>query len=170
MADQGGMNQKPPQPSNPNLGPLNPSTPEVQTTNQPSKPSPASQNKKILLIDDDPSFVRLYTTAFKQKGINFSVAMSGAKALEKVKFEKPDLMLLDVMMPGMSGFEVLVRMRQDSQTKNIPIWMLTNLGEEYGKEKSVGTGAQEYIVKTSTSPLIVCGKISKFFETNSANQ
>lgn len=121
-------------------------------------------NKKVLLVDDDPSFIKLYTFAFKQRGINFSVASSGQEALEKITVERPDLVLLDIMMPGMSGFEVLMKLRQDNRFKNLPIWMLTNLGDEYGKDKSVDIGAQEYITKASTSPVIMCDKIINFFE------
>jgi CheY-like chemotaxis protein len=126
----------------------------------------AYQNQKVLLVDDDPNLVQLYATAFKQKQINYSSAKSGAEALAVLKTERPNLILLDVMMPGMNGFEVLMRMKSDPRTKDIPIWMLTNLGEAYGKEKSSEVGAQEYIEKASTSPLIICDKIFNFFEIN----
>ena len=121
-------------------------------------------NKRVLLVDDDPAFVKLYTFAFKQRGINFLVANNGLEALEKITVEKPDLVLLDIMMPGMSGFEVLMKLRQDNRYKSLPIWMLTNLGDDYGKDKSTDIGAQEYITKASTSPVIICDKITNFFE------
>lgn len=121
-------------------------------------------NKKVLLVDDDTSFVKLYSIGFKRKGINFVTASNGTQALEKVTVEKPDLILLDIMMPGMSGFEVLMKLRQDERYKNIPVWMLTNLGEDYGNEKSSDLGAQDYITKASSSPVTLADKIVNFFE------
>ena len=121
-------------------------------------------SKKVLLVDDDTSFVKLYSMGFKRKGINFVTASNGIEALEKITVEKPDLVLLDIMMPGMSGFEVLMKLRQDDRYKKLPVWMLTNLGEDYGSEKSSDLGAQDYITKASSSPVTLSDKIINFFE------
>ena len=101
---------------------------------------------------------------FKRKGIKFVTASNGIEALEKITVEKPDLVLLDIMMPGMSGFEVLMKLRQDDRYKKLPVWMLTNLGEDYGSEKSSDLGAQDYITKASSSPVTLSDKIINFFE------
>ena len=123
-------------------------------------------NKSVLLVDDDLNFVNLYSIAFKQKNINFSVANRGSQALEKVKLENPDLVLLDIMMPDIDGFMVLQKIKQDPQTKGIIIWMLTNLGENAVKDKALSSGAAEYIIKATTTPLALADKILQFFASN----
>lgn len=121
-----------------------------------------NQDKKILLVDDDPPFINLYTAVFQSFGFNFSVAQNGLEALDKAKKEHPYLILLDIMMPEMSGFEVLNRLKQDPQTKDITVWMITNLPEQMNKEKAISLGATDYLFKSSYTPKRVCQKIQEF--------
>jgi CheY-like chemotaxis protein len=110
-----------------------------------------SLSKKVLLADDDPSFTQLCTSIFQSAGINFSIAQNGLEAIEKAKNEQPTLILLDIMMPDIDGFEVLKKLKQDPTTSNIPVWMLTNLAQQLNQETAVSLGAEGYIVKAETT-------------------
>lgn len=119
--------------------------------------------KKVLLADDDPSFTQLYTSVFKSAGIDFSIAQNGLEAVEKAKKEQPTLILLDIMMPDLDGFEVLKKLKQDPVTSNIPVWMITNLAEQLNQETATSLGASGYIVKAETMPNQVLAKIKEYF-------
>ena len=107
-----------------------------------------TQKPKILVVDDVPQNVRLVELNLKGEGYNVIVAYSGQEALEKVRTESPDLILLDIMMPGMDGYEVCKRLRQNKATRAIPIVMLT--AYERGLEKKIEAldlGADEFMEK-----------------------
>ena len=82
--------------------------------------------KKILLIEDDPFLVKLYAEIFTDEGYNFDSSVGGVGGLEKVKVGKPDLIILDIMIPEMNGLDVLDKLKADSATKEIPVLILTN--------------------------------------------
>ncbi|HEX7456612.1 MAG TPA: response regulator [Candidatus Nanoarchaeia archaeon] len=118
--------------------------------------------KKILLIDDDPTFIDISVRAFKEAVIDYSTAFNGIEAVEKAKSEKPALILLDIMMPGIDGFAVLNKLKQYPETKNIPVWMITNLPGEMNKELATSMGASDYLVKSENPPSTICEKINSF--------
>jgi len=120
-------------------------------------------NKKVLLVDDDPSFTQLYAAVFKSVGFNYSIAQTGLEALEKAKKEKPAIILLDIMMPDLDGFEILKNLKQDQVTAAIPVWMITNLAEQLNQETAASLGANGYIVKAAFTPNQVCDKIKAYF-------
>ena len=122
--------------------------------------------KKILLIDDDPTFIDISVRAFKAAGINYSTAFNGIEAIEKASLEKPVLILLDIMMPGIDGFAVLNRLKQNPATAAIPVWMITNLPGEMNKELAASLGASDYLVKAENTPLKVCEKIKNFLASS----
>ena len=121
-----------------------------------------STGSKVLLIDDDPTFIDISTRAFKAFGVKYATAFNGIEALEKAKSEKPSLILLDVMMPGIDGFAVLNKLKQKPETSKIPVWMLTNLPGEVNKELAASLGAKDYLVKAENPPSVFCGKIRSF--------
>ncbi|MEX0617001.1 MAG: response regulator [Candidatus Woykebacteria bacterium] len=121
------------------------------------------QEKRILLVDDDSSFTDLYSAVFNNFGFKYSVAQNGAVALETASQEKPSLLLLDVMLADMNGFEVLKKLKSNPETKDIPVWMITNLAEQVNRETASSLGASDYLVKSSYTPKQVCEKIKKFF-------
>ena len=94
---------------------------------------PTPSNKKILMIDDDLAFLELYGTVFNSAGFNFSVAKNGIEALEKAKLEKPDLILLDIMLPDINGLEVLKRLKRDPETSVLGRKVYFGLLELYSK-------------------------------------
>ena len=103
--------------------------------------------KRILLVDDEPDFVE--TVEFFLSGSDYQVfvAKNGKKALEQVKMNKPDLVLLDVMMPEMDGLEACKRLKNDPTTNSIPIIMLTAKGRKEDVVDAIAAGANSYIVK-----------------------
>ena len=119
-------------------------------------------SKKILLIDDDPTFIDISTRAFKEAKIAFATAFNGIEAMEKAKTERPALILLDIMMPGIDGFAVLNKLKAAPETAKIPVWMITNLPGEMNKELAASLGASDYLVKVENTPSKVCEKINFF--------
>ena len=119
--------------------------------------------QKILLVDDDPDFIGLYSAVFREAGINFAVAMNGSEAIEKAKTERPALILLDLMLPDLDGFEVLKRLKQVPETARTTVWMITNLAEQLNQQIASSLGATDYLVKAAHTPAQVCAKIKAHF-------
>ncbi|OGY44966.1 MAG: hypothetical protein A2744_01525 [Candidatus Buchananbacteria bacterium RIFCSPHIGHO2_01_FULL_44_11] len=113
---------------------------------------PNKVNKKILLIEDDPDQVFLYLTKFKMEGLKLLTAKNGVEGLAMAKKEKPDIILLDIVMDEMDGMEVLERLKKDNATKNIPVVLLTNLVKKELLEKSKQMGAIGFWSKTEVLP------------------
>lgn len=107
---------------------------------------------KILIIEDDPLMQRMYQKAFSFDGYEVSVASDGVEGLDKIRTEKPQIVLLDVMMPKMNGLEVLDKVKADPEIKSTPIIMLTNLAGSSDAERALSKGAVKYIVKSEYEP------------------
>lgn len=101
----------------------------------------------ILVVDDDPEIVAMLSTRLGKRGYKVSTANDGHRALELAKRELPDVMLLDVMMPGKSGWEVARALKQDPVTQNIKIVMVTAIGEQVNEITSPLYGADAHIDK-----------------------
>ncbi len=106
-----------------------------------------SEDMKILVVDDTQFMVSVISYALKSQNYQVIAAYSGPEALEKVRSEKPNLILLDVVMPGMSGYDVCQALREDFRYNLIPIIMLTGQTEEEDKLRGLEMGADDYIVK-----------------------
>lgn len=109
------------------------------------------EKKKILLIEDDKFLIKLYSEKLTRAGFEVSMAVSGEEGLGKVIAEKPDLVLLDVILPQKNGFDILSELKLNAETKNIPVIMLTNLGQESDITTGRELGAADYLVKTDFS-------------------
>ena len=107
------------------------------------KPKP----KRILVVDDDPEILALLVARLKQRGYEIFEANDGEKALEQARESKPDLVILDVMMPHKNGWEVARELKQDPSTKGIGIIVLTAIGEKMNELTSPLYGADAYIDK-----------------------
>ena len=101
----------------------------------------------ILVVDDDPEIVTLLSTRLSKRGYKISTANDGSKALELAKRELPDLVLLDVMMPGKSGWEVARALKQDPATQGVKIMMVTAIGEKTNEITAPIYGADAHIDK-----------------------
>ena len=107
---------------------------------------------KILIIEDDETLSRMYQKKLEHDGFEVAAAYSGGEGLIATSKEKPDLILLDIMMPAMDGFEVIKQLKRQEETKNIPIVILTNLGtSEIFIDEAKMLGVKNYLVKYKTS-------------------
>lgn len=124
-----------------------------------------SKKQLILLVEDDAILVEMYKTKLEMENYEVETAYSGKEALEKLKKGLvPDLMLLDILMPDVNGFEVLKEMKKEPEYRSIPVIMLTNLGEakiDTNKELSYALGVREYLIKSKHTPDEVIEKIRK---------
>ena len=107
----------------------------------------SKEQASILVVDDDPEIVTMLTTRLGHRGYKVSSAGDGHRALELARREKPDLVLLDVMMPGKSGWEVARALKQDPVTQGIKIVMVTAIGEQVNEITSPLYGADAHIDK-----------------------
>ena len=111
-------------------------------------------NKKILLIEDEPLLIDLYKEIFEPEPVDLSIATTGPEGLKLAK-NNPDLILLDILLPEMNGFEVLRELKKSARTRSIPVIVLTNLGsEETDKDKqlALSLGAVDSLVKSYHTP------------------
>lgn len=102
---------------------------------------------KILVVDDEPSIVRLMEFILARQGHEMLVAVNGEEALQAVKTHCPDLVLLDIMMPRIDGYEVARTLRADPATAQLPIIMLSAKAQEEDIQKGIDVGVNEYITK-----------------------
>jgi two-component system chemotaxis response regulator CheY len=117
---------------------------------------------KMLTVDDSPSVRKLVQFTLKAKGFSVGSAEDGVEALEKLKSDNFDLIILDINMPRMNGLEFLEIIRNDPQFASIPVIMLTTEGQDEDKDKAVSLGATAYIVKPF-KPTQLLGLIGKIF-------
>lgn len=116
--------------------------------------------KKILLIEDDAFLVDIYKTKLKEAGFEVSVAFDGEEGFKKAKEEKPDLVLLDLVLPGMDGWEFLKKAKNENLS-NLKIVILSNLGQKEEVEKGANLGAVKYLVKSHYAPSEVVEEVKK---------
>lgn len=110
--------------------------------------NPLSKSKKILLVEDDDSLATVYQTRLQAEGFDTRRVPNGEEALASALDYKPDMILLDVMMPKVSGFDVLDILRNTPETANIKIIMLTALSQDTDKKRAEDLGVDDYLVKS----------------------
>lgn len=108
--------------------------------------------KKILIVEDDQFVSELYEHQFTKYGFATSVVPDGEKALQNVKVDKFDVILLDIMIPKIDGVEVLKQLKAGSSTKDIPVVILSNLGQDELIKQALQIGAKAYIIKSLYTP------------------
>lgn len=111
-----------------------------------------AETKKILAIEDDAFLSGLVGGKLSEAGFAVIAATTGKDGLAKIKTEHPDMILLDIMLPDMGGFEVLEKLKSDPETKHIPVIILSNLGGRDEIEKGVKLGAASYLIKSNILP------------------
>ncbi len=107
--------------------------------------------KKIVLADDEKFIAIAYKDGLSRAGYSVIVAQDGQEALEKIQAEKPDLILLDLIMPKMTGFEVLKAVKSDPALQSIPVIILSNLSQATDKDEAIKNGATDFLVKSDLS-------------------
>jgi two-component system alkaline phosphatase synthesis response regulator PhoP len=115
--------------------------------------------KKILLVEDEELIYSLLERKLKQEGYDVVVAKDGEEGLEKMKAEKPDLILLDIVMPKKSGFEVMEEMKGDPNLKDIPVVVISNSGQPVELDRAKELGAKDWLIKTEFDPQEVLRKV-----------
>jgi DNA-binding response OmpR family regulator len=112
-------------------------------------------NKKILVIEDDPATSRLVDYALRHEGYQVFTAANGLEGIRKAHDEAPDLIILDVMLPGMDGFEICHRLRSEPDTAKLPILMFSAKAQEIDKDTGLKVGADDYLPKPAAPSDIV---------------
>ncbi len=126
-------------------------------------PQPTEPQKTILLVEDDKFLRELLSKRLRdEKFIVFDV-IDGEEAFKVLDKEKIDLVLLDIILPGVNGFEILKRLKEDPTIAQIPVMMLTNLGQKSDMERGQELGAEDYMVKAQYTPREIVERIKKLF-------
>jgi DNA-binding response OmpR family regulator len=120
---------------------------------------------KILIIEDDPYVQRMYQRMFGFQKYRTEMVSNGEEGLKAIKKEKPDLILLDIILPKMNGLEVLKKIKKDPKNKDIPVLMLTNVGETETVEEAAKLGAESYMIKADFSPAEVIKQVRKYLKS-----
>ena len=116
---------------------------------------------KVLLVEDDKLIADMYQTRLTEEGFSVTQTAIGSEGLQLAAKELPDIVLLDVILPEMDGFSILNALKKNQATRDIPVLLLTNLGQETDVAKGKGLGAQEYLVKANFTPTQIVSEIKK---------
>jgi len=108
--------------------------------------------KKLLLIEDDRELAKMYAKKFGREGWEVKVCHNGTEAFPTARAEIFDMVLLDLMLPGLSGIDILEMLRSDKKTAMVPVVIYTNYGDKYNKEKCLEYGADEFVLKIDSTP------------------
>ena len=120
--------------------------------------------KTILIVEDDKFLRELIAKKLAQEGYEISEAIDGEEGIKKIKEEKPGLVLLDLILPGIDGFEVLSKMREDPSLVQIPVIILSNLGQKEDIERGLKLGAVDYLIKAHFTPAEIIEKVKNVLE------
>lgn len=112
---------------------------------------PAKKDIKILVVEDETFLVKIYAVKLRKEGFEVSIANDGVEAVKLAAAEKPDLILLDLILPKMNGFEALEKIRANPDNKHTPVIVLSNLGQEEDIKRAEALGANDYLVKANFS-------------------
>ena len=124
----------------------------------------AGQAKTVLIVEDDVFLMSLLKNRMESEGFSVLAAKDGEEAIKVLKEIKPDLILLDIILPGKSGFEVLEEMKSDPQIQNSPVMIISNLGQDMDIDRGKDLGALEYFVKARSSMDDVVEKVGSFLK------
>ena len=116
---------------------------------------------KVLIVDDDENLSAIFETALQRSGLETLFALNGKTGIDKARSEKPDLILLDQVLPDISGNEILKTLKMDSQTQNIPIIILSNFSQEELVKEAIDNGAMDYIFKYQVEPQDLVNKVKQ---------
>jgi len=112
-------------------------------------------SKKILVIEDDPSTLRFVEYTLQQEGLQVFTARNGLDGLKSAQTQQPDLIILDIMLPGLDGYEICHRLHQKAETASIPVLMLSAKARQEDKDMGMRVGANDYLTKPADPSEIV---------------
>lgn len=116
---------------------------------------------KVLIIDDDESLSAVFEAALQKNNIETVYSSNGKDGINKARLEKPDLILLDQVLPDISGNEILKTLKMDSSTQNIPILILSNFSQEELVKEAINNGAMDYVFKYQVEPQDLINKVKQ---------
>lgn len=119
------------------------------------------ENYRVLIVEDDDFLLQMYVTKLEIEGFKVFGAINGVQGLKTAQKEKPDLILLDLNLPEMDGFQVLQELKSKEETKNIPVLILTNYAQKEHIDKCLEMGAVDYLIKAHFVPSEVISKIKE---------
>lgn len=120
--------------------------------------------KNILIVEDDKFLRELIAEKLESEGYKTSEAIDGEEGMKKITKEKPDLVLLDLILPGIDGFEILSRIKDNPELAKIPVVILSNLGQKEEVERGLKMGAVDYMIKAHFTPREIIDKIKKILK------
>ena len=121
------------------------------------------KKKTVLIIEDDIFLIKAYQVKFEKEGIDAVVANDGKEAMGFLDKEPVSVVILDLMLPGMSGFDILEAIRKNSKWKKVPVIILSNLGQQEDIDRGKALGANEYFIKTNIKINEIVEKVKKYF-------
>lgn len=124
----------------------------------------ADKKISVLIVEDEKMLADMYSTKFKMEGFDASTANDGVAGLEAIKEVKPDIILLDVIMPKLDGFAVLKELRSTGLADHTPVLLLTNLGQDEDVKRGKELGATDYFVKANHTPAEVVMKVKEILK------
>ncbi|MCX6790570.1 MAG: response regulator [Candidatus Gribaldobacteria bacterium] len=119
----------------------------------------------IILVEDDPFLIDIYKQKFESAGFGINVVKNGSKVLDALAQSKPDLLLLDIVLPEMAGWEVLEKIKAEPNYKDLKVVILSNLGQKEEVEKGLQMGADKYLIKSQYKPSEVVEKVKEILAT-----
>jgi two-component system, chemotaxis family, response regulator WspR len=122
--------------------------------------------KNILIVEDDNFVAEVYLAKLSEMGYETVLAQNGEEGLTELKKGKVDLILLDILMPIMNGIEMLEEVKKNEEWKNIPVILLTNIGEKESIQKVREMGVKDYLIKSHFTPAEVIEKVESVFKEN----
>ncbi len=122
--------------------------------------------KKVLIVEDEELVAEILEKKLKEAGYNVEVARDGEEGLNKMRKRKPDLVLLDIIMPKKGGFEVMEEMRKDENLKDIDVMVISNSGQPVELDKAKALGAKDWLIKTEFDPQEVLDKVNNLMKEN----
>jgi DNA-binding response OmpR family regulator len=116
---------------------------------------------KVLIVEDDTFISEIYAQTLLQAGFEVDTANTGTIAVERIAQGKPDMVLLDIMLPDFDGFEVLERVNKEKLEVRMPIIVVSNLSNEESVSKAMGLGVQDYMVKANVTPKDIAARVKQ---------
>lgn len=129
-----------------------------------SEDNDSQKNQKVLLVEDDFFIRELYQRQLQKEGYKVESAIDGAEGLVKANDFKPNLILLDIMLPKLNGLDLLRTLKAKDETKNIPVILLTNLGQDSVIKEGFILGAEGYLIKSAYTPSQIIEEVRNFLD------
>lgn len=120
--------------------------------------------KNILLVEDDPFVVEIYTTKLEKAGFSVEIATDGEEAVKKLKEKRPDLLVLDIILPNIDGWELLNKIRTELNLEDLKVVVLSNLSDKNEVKKGLNFGVIKYLIKANFTPSEVVEEIKKILQ------